>query len=193
MPIDFNKTVRYDITKEGEIVKYWIYNNKIYFFLYECFEGQIYMYIKENYETSPGFSELVNENIEMAIKILKDMVIKQIIVTDKNNIEYFKLTGEILGNVICGGSDLGGAIIGGVLAGGAGIIIGSRKEINTEFIDNKRTIILYKEENNTSYLEFDKDVYNVLISLFPEKNYDYVSLNPNQNKIENHKEDIISD
>lgn len=52
---------------------------------------------------------------------------------------------------------------------------------------------MYKEENNTSYLEFDKDVYNVLISLFPEKNYDYVSLNPNQNKIENHKEDIISD
>lgn len=98
-----------------------------------------------------------------------------------------------MGNVTGGGSDLGGAIIGGALAGGVGTIIGSRKEINTEVIDNKRTIILYKEENNTSYLEFDKDVYNVLISLFPEKNYDYVSLNPNQNKIEKHKEDIISD
>ena len=104
------------------------------------------MYIKENYETSPGFSELVNENIEMAIEILKDMVIKQITVIDKNNIECFKLTGEILGNVTGGGSDLGGATIGGVLAGGACTIIGSRKEINTEFIDNKRTIFCIKKK-----------------------------------------------
>lgn len=146
MHIDFNKTVRYDITREEETVEYWIYNNKIYFFPYECFEGQIYMYIKENYETSPGFSELVNENIEMAIEILKDMVIKQITVIDKNNIECFKLTGEILGNVTGGGSDLGGATIGGVLAGGACTIIGSRKEINTEFIDNKRTIFCIKKK-----------------------------------------------
>lgn len=193
MPIDLNKTVRYDITREGETVEYWVYNNRIYFFPYDCFEGQFYMDVKENYDNSPGFSELADENIEMVVEIFKKSVIKIITIIDENNIEYFKLTGEILSNVTGGGSDLGGAIIGSVLAGGVGAIIGSREEISTEFIDNKRTIILYRQEDNIRYLEFDKDVYDVLISLFPKKNYDYIALNPNENKSKNHKEDIISD
>lgn len=193
MPIDLNKTVRYDITREGETVEYWVYNNRIYFFPYECFDGQFYIDIKENYDNSPGFSELADENIEMVVEIFKKSVIKLITTIDKDNIEYFKLTGEILSNITGGGSDLGGAIIGSVLAGGVGAIIGSREGISTEFIDNKRTIILYRQEDNIRYLEFDKDVYDVLISLFPEKNYDYIVLNPNENKSKKHKEDIISD
>lgn len=193
MPIELKKTVIYNVTEEGETIEYWLCANKIYFSPSGYFKDYICRQVKFNCGTNLNISELVDENIEMAIEILKRSFEKQIIVINKKDIQYFKITGEILHNITGGGSDLGGAIVGGVLAGGAGAVIGSRKEINTEFIDNKRTILVYKVNGNVKQLEFDKNFYNKLLSWIPEKNYDYIVLNPNENKSKNHKEDIISD
>lgn len=165
-------------------IRIWKNKDKIYFY-HEYIFKKIKHDIKNFEYIDRDYDEVKNEFLDKFFRCTNSINI--------DDIEYFKLTGEILSNIKGGGSDLGGAIIGGVLAGGAGAVIGSRKEINTEFIDNKRTILVYKVNGNVKQLEFDKNFYNKLLSWVPEKNYDYIVLNPNENKSKNHKEDIISD
>lgn len=102
----------------------------------------------------------------------------------KEDIIYFRKTGDIQytteisgGKVTGGGSSIGGAVVGGLLAGDAGAIIGSRKKIESEGIttnvvehDSRKVLLKTK----TQEVEFDLDMYDILMRFIPEKEYTYI-------------------
>ncbi|MGH4125301.1 MAG: SHOCT domain-containing protein [Clostridium sp.] len=81
-----------------------------------------------------------------------------------------------------GGSSVGGAVVGAIVAGGAGAIIGSRKETGsikteTKRIDNRKTILQFKyeNENETCYMFLTSEGYDILLKLIPQKEIKFAS------------------
>lgn len=104
-----------------------------------------------------------------------------------NNIEYsinindiisFNIIGDsyVETNVSSGNSSIKGAVVGGIIAGRTGAIIGSRKEIKTEnkYIDNRKTVIMYKNDNEVKSILLSSNTYEILLNLIPSKNINIV-------------------
>ncbi|MDE5539817.1 MAG: SHOCT domain-containing protein, partial [Bacilli bacterium] len=97
------------------------------------------------------------------------------------NIKYYRITGdkyvttEVTGGG-GGGTSIKGAIIGGIIAGEAGAIIGSRKPIesvkSSSTVHDKQSVLMYSN-NSSMILKFNSEVYDVLLDLLPEKEYEY--------------------
>ncbi|SDL23392.1 SHOCT domain-containing protein [Natronincola ferrireducens] len=103
-----------------------------------------------------------------------------------DDIKYYYIIGDIYNEMSIegggnGGSSLGGAVVGGLVAGGAGAVIGSRKKndpiktINKK-VDERKTIVVIKENNKVFNMEFEGKTYDVLLELLPEKERDYVKI-----------------
>ena len=113
----------------------------------------------------------------MKIEDLKKDVIE--IITDMDDIKYYKLEGSVQQQQHItggggGGSSVKGAIVGGLIAGTAGAIVGSRNkddEIKTSYttFDDRSVVI---ELNNGSHFWVDYRFYDKLLDYIPEKDYD---------------------
>lgn len=98
-----------------------------------------------------------------------------------SDIKYYRIVGdkyittEVTGGG-GGGSSIKGAIIGGIIAGEAGAIIGSRKSIesvkSSSTVHDKQTVLIYSSDSSI-ILKFNSKVYDVLLDLLPEKEYEY--------------------
>jgi hypothetical protein len=110
-------------------------------------------------------------------EILNYVPIKRILLTD---IVCYLTEGQLTyaQNVSGGGTSLGGAVVGGILAGGVGAIIGSRKKIESEVeeIDDRKIVLIYKENGKVIKKFFDYIFKNVFDTLIPEKDYQTISL-----------------
>lgn len=103
-----------------------------------------------------------------------------------DDIQYYKLIGDVTTEFTIsggggGGSSVGGAVVGGVLAGDAGAVIGSRKKVEevrggTTTYDKRKTEFLFLQDKKVCRLVFDKEVYEVLKRHIPDKDYEYVQL-----------------
>lgn len=71
-----------------------------------------------------------------------------------------------------GGSSLKGAIVGGLVAGDAGAVIGSRKEIETDYVDVDDREILVTMNDGKQIELVDLECYELLLDYIPEKEYD---------------------
>ncbi|WP_052090544.1 SHOCT domain-containing protein [Desulfosporosinus sp. HMP52] len=101
-----------------------------------------------------------------------------------DNIVSFRVEGEMFNQLEItggggGGSSLSGAIIGGMLAGGAGAIIGSRKDMDSikstnTLLDKRITEIHYSEDDNEINIYFAGDMYDQLMGIIPNKNYNRI-------------------
>lgn len=76
-----------------------------------------------------------------------------------------------------GGTSLAGAIVGGVIAGGAGAVVGSRKSVESiqskSTVHDNRTVYIYSKDQ-TRILKFSFGIYQQLLELLPEKEYEIV-------------------
>ena len=99
---------------------------------------------------------------------------------DISQIVNYRLTGDkhYVSDVSGGGVNVGGAIIGGLLAGGVGAIIGGTNGVSTEIkqIDERATIITYKDEEIYKYLILDANAYDFLKIICPEKDEKVISM-----------------
>ncbi len=108
----------------------------------------------------------VTENKKGEISVKESISISNIVFFCRNgNVHY--TTG-----VYGGGSSLGGSLIGGILGGAAGAIIGSRKGVQsyTQKHDSRKTIVKLEDGE----LEYDSEMYDVLVNLIPKKEYNYI-------------------
>ena len=76
-------------------------------------------------------------------------------------------------------------------AGGAGAIIGSRKEIKTttEEVDNRETIIAFKDGENDIYIFFNPETYDVFLNLLPQKEINFIKT---KRETPNNENDIVN-
>lgn len=111
-----------------------------------------------------------------------------------SDIKYYRIVGdkyittEVTGGG-GGGSSIKGAIIGGIIAGEAGAIIGSRIPVesvkSSSSVHDKQNVLMYSNDSSV-ILKFNSKVYDVLLNLIPEKEYEYTILEAketNQNTI----------
>lgn len=96
------------------------------------------------------------------------------------NIEYYHLTGQKIAVTTGsgGGTSLTGAIIGNEIAGVGGAIIGGKKgvEINTEIVDDRSVILVYRNDSDSviNHMQLPPSSYNVLLRLIPDKEIEYI-------------------
>lgn len=117
----------------------------------------------EHYEYGCHF---VTENKKGEISVKESISISNIVFFCRNgNVQY--TTG-----VYGGGSSISGSLIGGVFGGAAGAIIGSRKSVHsyTQKHDSRKTIVKLEDGE----LEYDSEMYDVLVNLIPKKEYNYI-------------------
>ncbi len=87
-----------------------------------------------------------------------------------------------------GGSSVGGAIVGGMIAGPTGAIIGSRKKneavtSTARYVDDRKTVLSFMKDGNEKILVFDKGkLYDELLIICPEKDYEIVKLRSQSNE-----------
>jgi len=105
-----------------------------------------------------------------------------------NDIISFNIIGDsyVETNISGGNSSIKGAVVGGVIAGGTGAVIGSRKEIKTEnkYVDNRKTVIMYKNSDEVMSMFFSAETYETLLNLIPEKDVNNSNI-INSNKFNN--------
>lgn len=110
---------------------------------------------------------------------------------DLDSIKYYRLIGEKFSTTEIsggggGGSSIKGAIIGGVIAGDAGAIIGSRKKVEEikshTVIHDEQSVLLY-DRNLNQVVRFNSTVYDIFSRLIPEKDYDVVIQEKNNEEI----------
>lgn len=99
---------------------------------------------------------------------------------DISQIVNYRFVGDkhYVSDVSGGGVNVGGAILGGLIAGGVGAIIGGTNGVSTEIkqIDERATIITYKDEELYKYLILDADAYDFLKIICPEKDEKVISM-----------------
>ena len=99
---------------------------------------------------------------------------------DISQIVNYRFVGDkhYVSDVSGGGVSVGGAILGGLIAGGVGAIIGGTNGVSTEIkqIDERATIITYKDEELYKYLILDADAYDFLKIICPEKDEKVISM-----------------
>lgn len=140
----------------------------------------------------PGYIWFSNKDIVFcpdALNCGTEMnVANSIILIKYDNIKYFTKDGTIsyTNEIIDNGKNISvsGAVIGGLIAGEAGVIIGSRKDMNK--IEN----VIVKHDEIYTYIYFERDneiklveikgneFYQRILHLMPEKEYYYL-LNKN--------------
>ncbi len=118
-------------------------------------------------------------NIISANYDLNNMKLKEKLSIPLGNIKYYNRLGDYrVDNIVEGGGvNLTGAIVGGVIAGGAGAIVGGRKKVTTttKEVDERQTYLYYLENNELKYISFNSDAYNILLKMFPLKEYSVVN------------------
>lgn len=159
-------------------------------------ENEMYItcFFKKN-DISPkciySFTECFNDELKIAgcfiwkdDKYLNicDTIIRNGIKIKLDQIKYYRMIGDKYVTTQVsggggGGTSIAGAVIGGIIAGGAGAVIGSRKSVEpiqiTSSEDDDRTVLIYSKDQ-TKILKFCDEIYEVLLELLPEKEYEIV-------------------
>lgn len=104
-----------------------------------------------------------------------------------SQIRYYRVEGDMYTETQIsggggGGSSLTGTVVGGVLGGDTGAIIGSRKKVapisSETVVHDSRKVALYyypsPDADAMETLKFNFRFYSTLVSILPEKEYDYV-------------------
>ena len=160
----------------------------------------VLMYLGESYLQEDTLKTMVHSySTPEQIQILSTMESKietdtWRIVVPYDDIIYFQEKGDIAystvvegGQVTSKGVSVGGAVAGKLLFGDVGALIGSRAGtgIKSEGItstvnehDNRYVVLrFYKSDKSVQEESFGYDVFSLLNTMFPEKEYSYVSVN----------------
>lgn len=107
---------------------------------------------------------------------LKILVKKSNVLNFSMNGEYHESTQVTGGEVKGGGVSVGGALVGAAVAGPAGAIIGGRKKVKstpvqttTTVTDTRKVILKFKESEQEQGMILDKDIWETLCFMCPEK------------------------
>lgn len=100
-----------------------------------------------------------------------------------NDIVSYNIIGDAYTNVTGGGSSIKGAVAGAVIAGNTGAVVGSRKEVKSERVDNRKTVLTYKEMGKVKTMFFSPNTYEILLKLIPQKDINQVTINQTKKEV----------